>query len=74
MRATYRGVTAHSILQFTCSESEVLSVKVDFWFTYKRGSAEHYVKDDFTFLWKHLNFGFTENRHPITDRNETLYG
>ncbi len=39
--------------------------------TCKRGSAKHCVKDDFAFLWKHLNFGYPRNEN--FDQDNTLH-
>jgi hypothetical protein len=33
--------------------------------TCKRGSSKYCVTDDFAFLWKHVNFGYPQNRDAL---------
>jgi hypothetical protein len=39
----------------------------------KRINAEHSVKDDAAFLWKHGKFGYQPNIYPLIDLNEKLH-
>jgi hypothetical protein len=54
-------------------QTEHRSFKTCVQYHVQRVSAKHGVKDDCAFLWEHAIFRHPPNKHPLTDRSETLH-